>query len=285
MTADPARGASGEIAVHMPATALGTAPGRGLLAGRRLLVVGGGQQTYGQSDPPVGIGRAISILAAREGAAVAVADVDRGAATDTVARILADGGSAHAIDGDAADPEQADQLLARAADLLGGLDALALNTGIAAGVGLPGTSPSDWDRVMAVNLRAHFLALRAALPLLEPGSAITLTSSTAARAVTTTESPAYTASKAALDGICAHAAKEYAPRRVRVNVVMPGLIDTSLGRLASVVRPERDATPIPLGRQGTAWEIAEAAVFLLSDAASYVTGIVLPVDGGLVSVR
>ena len=66
---------------------------------------------------------------------------------------------------------------------------------------------------------------------------------------------------------------------------MPGLIDTSLGRLASVVRPERDATPIPLGRQGTAWEIAEAAVFLLSDAASYVTGIVLPVDGGLVSIR
>jgi NAD(P)-dependent dehydrogenase (short-subunit alcohol dehydrogenase family) len=256
-----------------------------MLAGRRLLVVGGGQQVYGQSDPPVGIGRAISMLAGREGAAVAVADIDLGAASETAARIVADGGSAHAIAGDAADFEQADQLLARAADRLGGLDALAVNTGIAAGVGLAGTSPDDWDRVLAVNLRAHFLALRAALPLLSPGGAITLTSSTAARAVSTTDSPAYTASKAALDGLCAHAAKEYAPRRVRVNVVMPGLIDTSLGRLASVARPERDETPIPLGRQGTAWEVAEAAIFLLSDAASYVNGIVLPVDGGLVGVR
>lgn len=284
MTADSAQTAVGGTAPYMPATALGTAPGRALLAGRRLLVVGGGQQTYGQSDPPVGIGRAIGTLAAREGAVVAVADVDRSAASDAVDRITADGGTAHAIDGDAADPEQAGQLLTRAADRLGGLDALALNTGIAAGFGLSGTSPGDWDRVMAVNVRAHFLALQAALPLLEPGSAITLTSSTAARAVTTTDIPAYATSKAALGGLCAYAAKEYALRRVRVNVVMPGLIDTSLGRLASLVHPERDTTHIPLGRQGTAWDIAEATIFLLSDAASYITGVVLPVDGGLINI-
>jgi NAD(P)-dependent dehydrogenase (short-subunit alcohol dehydrogenase family) len=66
---------------------------------------------------------------------------------------------------------------------------------------------------------------------------------------------------------------------------MPGLIDTSLGRLASLARPERDATHIPLGRQGTAWDIAEVIIFLLSDAASYITGVVLPVDGGLLSIH
>jgi NAD(P)-dependent dehydrogenase (short-subunit alcohol dehydrogenase family) len=273
------------LPAHLPAAALGTAPGRGLLAGRRLLVVGGGQQTYGQTDPPIGIGRAVSILAAREGAAVAVADVDPAAAQSTADRIHAEGGNAHAVAGDAANPDQAASMVTAAASALGGLDALVLNTGIAAGIGLAGTSGTDWDRVMAVNVRAHFLALQAALPLLPPGSAITLTSSAAAQVVTATEIPAYTTSKAALGGLCAYAAKEYAPRRVRVNVVMAGLIDTSLGRLASQIRPDRDNTPIPLGRQGTAWEIAAATVFLLSDSASYITGVTLPVDGGLTGVQ
>lgn len=270
---------------YLPDTATGMAPGHQLLAGRRLLVVGGGQQTYGQSDPPMGIGRAISLLAAREGAAVAVADVDLDAACATVDRITADGGTAVALAGDAADPSQAGLTVTNAADALGGLDALTLNTGVAAGFGLAGTTAPDWDRVMAVNVRAHFLALQAALPLMPPGGAITLTSSTAARAVSTTDIPAYTTSKAALDGLCAYAAKEYAPRRVRVNVIMAGLIDTSLGRLASLIRPERDATTIPLGRQGTAWDIAAATVFLLSDTASYITGVTLTVDGGLTTVR
>src|SRR5664279_4693022 len=94
-----------------------------------------------------------------------------------------------------------------------------------------------------------------------------------------------TASKAGLSGLCAYVAKEAAPRRVRVNVVMPGLIDTSLGRLASLVKPDRDSTPIPLGRQGTGWDVAAAAAFLLSDAADYITGQTLAVDGGLSEVR
>jgi NAD(P)-dependent dehydrogenase (short-subunit alcohol dehydrogenase family) len=139
--------------------------------------------------------------------------------------------------------------------------------------------------VFAVNVRAHFLVLQAAMPILESGGAVTMTSSTAARVVSTTDIPAYTSSKAALEGLCVYAAKELAAQRVRVNVVMAGLIDTSLGRLASQVRPNRDGTPIPLGRQGTAWDIAHATVFLLSDAASYITAVTLPVDGGLSHVH
>jgi len=240
------------LAAYLPDAATGTAPGHGLLAGRRLLVVVGGQQTYGQTDPPTGIGRAISLLAAREGAAVAVAvaDINHDAAQATVDRITAEGGTGHAVAGDASDPGDAGRILTAAANVLGGLDAMTLNTGIAAGLGLTPTTCADWDRVMAVNVRAHFLALQAAVTVLEPGGAITLTSSTAARVVTTTDIPAYTTSKAALEGLCAYAAKEYAPRRIRVNVVMAGLIDTSLGRLATQFLPS--APPPPSRSDGKA---------------------------------
>jgi NAD(P)-dependent dehydrogenase (short-subunit alcohol dehydrogenase family) len=165
-----------------------------------------------------------------------------------------------------------------------GLDALVLNTGVAGGWDLEHTSADDWDRVFAVNVRAHFLGCRYAIPRLPRGGSIVLTSSTAARLPSTSRLPAYGASKAALDGLCRYAAKEGAARGVRVNVVMPGLIDTPLGRLASTVKTDRDDTAVPLGRQGTAEDVAAAAVFLLSDFAAYITGQTLAVDGGLTTL-
>jgi NAD(P)-dependent dehydrogenase (short-subunit alcohol dehydrogenase family) len=97
--------------------------------------------------------------------------------------------------------------------------------------------------------------------------------------------PAYDSSKAALAGLCRHAAFEGRRRRVRVNVVVPGLIDTPMGRIATRNRPSRTAGQLPLGRQGTAWDIANGVLYLLSSEASYVTGQLLAIDGGLTTIQ
>jgi NAD(P)-dependent dehydrogenase (short-subunit alcohol dehydrogenase family) len=255
----------------------GEAPGRARLEGRRILVVGGGQEEHGLEDPPIGNGRAMSILFGREGAAVAVADLNEASAEATAERVRAEGATADVIAADAADEAASAAMFESAAEALGGLDGVVMNVGIGAGFAIRGTSAEEWDRVMAVNLRAHFLSCKNALATMEDG-AIVLMGSIAATQVMPW--PAYAASKAALESLCRQAAVEGAPR-IRTNLLHPGLIDTSLGRLASQVSPLRDQVRIPAGRQGTGWEIAYGALFLLSGESSYMTGQTLIVDGGL----
>ena len=258
----------------------GEAPGRGRLEGRRVLVVGAGTQPSDDADAPIGNGRATAVLCAREGATIACADRDEASARETLASIEKEGGSGRVCVADVGEAHACEELVGEAQRALGGLDGLVLNVGIGLGSGLAGTTIEEWDRTLAVNLRSHFLLARTALPALEDGAAIVFVSSVAGR-TPGSRLPAYDASKAGVEALCRHTALEGARNGVRANVVVPGLVDTPLGRSATRGRPSRARTPVPLGRQGTGWEIAYAVVFLLSNEAAYVTGQTLVVDGGL----
>lgn len=266
------------------AESLGAAPGRGRLAGRRILVVGGGQQVVDAATDPVGNGRAMSLLFAREGARVAVADRDRAAAAATVDLLAAEGGEGLVIEADISREDDIIRMVQTAADALGGLDGLVLNVGIGVGgLGLAAVKADEWDAVLRVNLRGPMLCCREALPLMAEGGAIVFISSIAGL-VAGSRLPAYDASKAALGGLMRHVALEGSRKGVRANIVAPGLVDTPLGRRATQGRPSRGTAPQFFGRQATGWEIAYAALFFMSDESVYVTGQTLAVDSGLTGI-
>lgn len=214
------------------AESAGEAPGRGRLKGRRILVVGGGQRTFDAAIDPVGNGRAMSLLFAREGAHVAVADVNRASADDTVQRVLAEQGRAFSIQADIAREEDVNRMIDEAIYGLGGLDGMVLNVGIGVGaLGLDGVNLKEWNDTFAVNLTGPMLCCRKALKHIADGSSIVFISSIAALR-SGSRLIAYDASKAALGGLMRNVAKEGSRRGVRANIIYPGLVDTPLGRPA-----------------------------------------------------
>lgn len=256
----------------------GTAPGRGRLNGRNILVVGGGQQSFEDADAPIGNGRAICELAAREGAAIACIDRSIDAAQAVCDVITEGGGTCHAIAADVARPEAIKRSVAEAAELLGRIDGLVANVGIISGLPLGRLTADDWNRVFDVNLRSHMLYCRLVLDMMPDGASIVLMSSLAAFHPGVNQ-PAYEVSKAGVIALTRSAAMAGEPRAIRCNCIVPGLIDTPLGRLEGRRRKDR-ARAAPFGRQGTGWEIAYPTVFLLSGEASYINAQSLTVDGG-----
>jgi NAD(P)-dependent dehydrogenase (short-subunit alcohol dehydrogenase family) len=252
------------------------------MVGRRVVVVGAGQTDFNIPNQPVGNGRAISLLLAREGARVVAVDCNASAAEATVELIKAAGGDATALVADVADPRDIEEMVERSREWLDGIDGVAYNVGIPGVAGLGASTPEAWDATFAVNLRGAMLTARAALPAMGPGASVVFTSSIAALKPTG-RIVAYESSKAALGALMRAVAFEGKDRAIRANIVMPGLIDTGLGRNANDTA-RRATIPVPLGRHGTAWEVAYAALFLLSHESAYITGQTLAVDGGRTSL-
>jgi NAD(P)-dependent dehydrogenase (short-subunit alcohol dehydrogenase family) len=260
------------------AEALGQARSHGRLAGRRIIVVGAGQRQIVDQDPPVGNGRAMSVLFAREGASVACIDVNKEAADSTVAQITSEGGKAFADIVDVSDVTAIAPSVDRCARRLGGLDGLALNVGISSGLSLPNMTAEAWDRDYAVNVRSHMLFAQKALDVMSPGGAIILMSSMASQRGNG-RNPAYESSKAAQIALGRAIARAGEQKGIRCNVIAPGFMDTPMGRDASRRRADRAVT-VPFGRQGTGWEVAYTALFLISNESSYVNAHTLFLDGG-----
>lgn len=248
--------------------------GSGRLTGRRALITGGDS----------GIGRAVAIAFAREGADVAIAYLpeEQADAETTVADIEEAGGRSLAFAGDIRDEEFATSIVTGTVDRLGGLDILVLNAAYQKDRdGIETLETAEFDRVFRTNLYAMLYSARAAVPHLRPGASIIVTSSIQAF------NPShalidYAMTKAAQVAFVKAAAEELGPKGIRVNAVAPGPIWTPLIP-ATGWDQERTATfgqDTPLGRAGQPAELAGAYVYLASEAASYVSGAVLPVTGG-----
>jgi NAD(P)-dependent dehydrogenase (short-subunit alcohol dehydrogenase family) len=259
------------------------------LAGKVAIVTGAGQ-TEGQG---IGNGRATAIAFAREGATVVLADVDEESAGETAATI---GEAASVVAADVAEEEGCARIVAACLERHGRVDVLHHNVGIGTGDGWAENLNMDaWERIMRVNAGSAAMLAKAVLPPMreQGGGAIVHVSSIAAVVAGTTglSNPplSYKMSKAALNALTQSLAQSYAADGIRVNAIMPGLIDTPMG-VDAVAREfglDRDRyaqlrnEAVPLkGGMGSAWDVANAAVFLASDEARFITGAVLPVDGG-----
>jgi NAD(P)-dependent dehydrogenase (short-subunit alcohol dehydrogenase family) len=253
----------------------------------KVIVDDGGGQTPGDT---VGNGRAAATLFAREQARVLVADRDLESARETVAIILKEGGEAVAERVDVTRDEDCRALVAACLARWGRLDVLHNNVGTGRGDAGPAHITDEaWDRIFEVNVKGALHTCRHALPVMRRQEAGVILNVSSIAAVCATGLIAYKSSKAALNALTHSLALGNAKYGIRVNAILPGLMDTPMavegiaaarGMAKADVVSERNAR-VPLsGGMGTAWDVAKAAVFLASDDARFITGVLLPVDGG-----
>jgi len=246
----------------------------------------------GSSGPGWGNGKATSVLYAREGAKVLVADIDREAAEETAAMIRDEGGEAVTFVADVSKSGDVKAMIEQCIQSFGRVDILHNNVGVLHVGGPEELSEEAWDRDMAINVKSVFLSCKFALPVMvrQGGGAIVNTSSVASIRYTGYPSAAYNASKGAMNQLTQNIAVQYASKGIRANCVLPGLMNTPMireplkdsygaGGVDEMIR-RRDAQ-VPMGRMGDAWDVAYASLFLASDEAKYITGAMLVVDGGL----
>lgn len=258
----------------------------GRLAGKAAIVTGAGQ-TPGET---IGNGRATSVLFAREGARVLLVDRDLAAARATEVQIRAEGGVAEAFAADVTSAVACRALTEACVARFGRIDVLHNNVGIGAGDSGPvHLAEETWDRIHTVNLKSMFLTCKHVLPVMRRQRSGVILNVSSIASVCAVGMLAYKTSKAGVNALTHSLAIGNADYGIRVNAILPGLMNTPMAiegqlRDRAVGRDDlvraRDAQ-VPLGhKMGTAWDVAYAALFLASDEARFITGVLLPVDGG-----
>jgi NAD(P)-dependent dehydrogenase (short-subunit alcohol dehydrogenase family) len=248
------------------------------LGGKVCIVTGAGAP-----GEEIGNGRAVALLYAREGGTVVVNDLDREAAERTRSMIERDGGNASVFVGDLSEAETARALVDHAVATHGGLHVVHNNIGISGRGTVVEASEELWDRVMRVNVKTMMLMGKFAVPALAEGGGGSIVNISSLAAIRPSGRVPYSTSKGAVIALTQSMALDHAADGVRVNCILPGPLYTphagSLG-MSDELREKRRRSS-PLAREGTAWDVANTAVFLASDESRYVTGVAIPVDGGV----
>lgn len=247
-----------------------------LMIGKVVVITGGAS----------GIGRATAVAFAREGAKVVIGDIDARGAEDTVELISSNGGAAISVRVDVTKSADVQQMITKAVDQYGGLDYAFNNAGfVGSTAGVVETTEEDWQHAMATNLTSVWLCMKYEIPeMLKRQRGVIVNNGSVSGLVGSPVAVGSVASKHGVSGLTKAAALEYATRGIRVNAVAPGMVRTPLAqRMVESLPPGAEQailSVVPQGRWCESDEIAAVVVFLCSDAASHVTGHVMPIDGG-----
>ena len=256
------------------------------LEGKVAIIVGAGQ-TPGET---IGNGRATAIRFAREGAKVLLVDRDGSSAAETLDMIGAEGGEASVFEADVSRSVDCEGLVGACVDHYGRIDILQNNVGIGGGDGdATRLSEEAWDLIFDVNLKSQFLTCKYVLPVMREQGSGCITNISSVAAIAQTPMLAYKTSKAGVNALTQSIAMANAKYGIRVNAIMPGLMNTPMAiegisrergiDRETLIAARDDAVPLR-GKMGSAWDVANASLFLASDEADFITGVLLPVDGG-----
>ena len=256
----------------------------GRLTGTVAIVTGAASREAG-----LGTGKAIALLFAREGARVVLVNRSEDRAEVLRQEIIDEGGQAVAFAGDMTRPADAESAIAEAESTFGRLDILCNNIGIGAPGKVADITEGQWDEVLGTNLKSAMLCTRAAIPAMQRaggGSVINISSVVGAGGLSSERGAvAYATSKAGMHGFTQSVAADYAMEGIRCHCIIVGTVHTPMVASRGPAFRERRRQLVPLQIEGTGWDIGWGAVYLASDEARWITGLLLPIDGGLMAIR